>query len=316
VTPAAQSECVAVLRRHSKSFALASALLPRGMGHEIAAVYAWCRRADDAVDSCQGYTQRAVLAELEAELDALYAGLEPRGPVLSAFGEVLRERSIPKQYPADLLAGMQMDVRGVRYDNIDQLLSYCYCVASTVGLMSCHVMGVSDVRALRHAAHLGVALQLTNICRDVLEDWGRDRLYLPADVLARHGVRSLDLALGGRFPDHAAAGCRGALRELLALADRYYASGRAGLVYLSPRCAFAVDTARRVYRAIGAGIARHDYDVRAPRAVVSLPRKLALCAAAATHVAWHVARRRVHLSLPTPSTPHPTVIDAAELVTL
>ncbi len=316
MTPAVSNECLAVLRHHSKSFALASGLLPQGMAHEVAAVYAWCRRADDAVDLCQGRAQRRVLAELEGELDALYAGREPSSTVLSAFSEVLRARAIPKQYPADLLAGMAMDVRGDRYDRLDHLLLYCYRVASTVGLMSCHVMGVSDVRALRHAAHLGVALQLTNICRDVLEDWENGRLYLPADVLAQNGVHGLAESLGGRFPDHAVDGCRGALRELLALADRYYASGRAGLIYLSPRCAFAVDTARRVYRAIGLRIARQGYDVRTPRAVVSLPRKLLACAAAAAHVSIQVARQRLRLSLPYPTTPNPTVTDAHELVTL
>lgn len=283
----ASSECVAVLRRHSRSFTLASRLLPQGKRDEAAIVYAWCRRADDAIDQARDEVPAVALRRLRRELDALHSGEASGDPVLAAFAQVVQARRIPLRYPQELLSGMQMDVEGVEYQSLEQLLGYCYRVASTVGLMMCHVMGVSQPAALRPAAHLGLAMQLTNICRDVAEDWQLGRLYLPADLLQRHGVAPLR-AGEGPFPPAAVEGCRGVLRELLGLADRYYASSDAGLVYLSPRCALAVDVARRVYSAIGRRIALQQHDVRAARAVVSAQERLFACAAgAARWAAWH-----------------------------
>jgi len=273
-----------VIRRHSKSFSLASRLLPPGVRDDALVVYAWCRRADDAIDRAQGEVPAAALVRLRRELEQLHAGSAPGEPLLTAFGEVLRARQIPVRYPRELLDGMAMDAQGVEYHELDQLLEYCYRVASTVGLMMCHVLGASHAAALRPAAHLGLAMQLTNICRDVAEDWQNGRLYLPADLLRRHGVHSLR-PQGGPFPAAAIEGCRGALRELLELADRYYASSDAGSVYLSPRCALAVEVSRRVYSAIGRRVARQSYDVSAGRAIVPGSEKLLACVAAAARQA-------------------------------
>jgi phytoene synthase len=283
----------ASIERHSKSFALASRLLPREVGTHAAIVYAWCRRADDAIDLCGTEPAEHALGRLRQELAQLYDGAAPTDPVLRAFGSVLRQANIPWQYPADLLAGMEMDVTGQRYERFEDLLVYCYRVASTVGLMMCHVMGVSDAAALRPAAHLGLAMQLTNICRDVKEDWQRGRLYLPDDLLARHGAGGLAAELGQPLGEAARAGCRGAMRELLAVADRYYASSDAGLDYLSFRCALGVNAARRIYSAIGGELARQAFDVEAPRAVVPTGSKLWYCIEAA---ALLVARRASRLS--------------------
>ncbi len=283
----------ASIERHSKSFALASRLLPRRVGDSAAIVYAWCRRADDAIDEASdAEPPERALRRLRHELGELYGGAAPADPVLSAFGGVLRETGIPWQYPADLLAGMEMDVSGHVYESFEDLLVYCYRVASTVGLMMCHVMGVSDPAALRPAAHLGLAMQLTNICRDVSEDWQLGRLYLPEELLARHGVGGLSGQLGQPFPGSAAAGCRSALRELLSIADRYYESSDAGLGHLSWRCALGVNAARRIYSAIGGQLARQAWDVRAPRAVVPASHKLWYCAqAAAATLSRQVSRQ-------------------------
>lgn len=301
------------IAKHSKSFSLASRLLPEANGEEAAIVYAWCRRADDLIDLSAGQEQEQALAQLRAELSSLYAGGLPADPVLAAFREVLVARSIPLQYPADLLAGMEMDVRGQRYATLEELLTYCYRVASTVGLMMCHVMGVSHPVALRHAAHLGLGMQLTNICRDVSEDWQRGRLYLPADVLARHGIASLRPGGGGPFPAEAVQGCRGVLEELLAVAEQYYVSGDAGLRYLSLRCALSVNAARRVYSAIGGELRKADYDVRAPRAVVPTYKKLLACAAAAGST---LALRLTSSARPFERVPLETVSYGPELIAL
>jgi 15-cis-phytoene synthase len=271
----------ACIERHGKSFALASRLLPTHVAEQAAIVYAWCRRADDAIDEAGIEAPELALARLRDELGELYAGAAPRDAVLRAFGGVLRETAVPWAYPASLLDGLAMDVCGHEYVALEDLLVYGYRVASTVGLMMCHVMGVSHTAALRHAAHLGLAMQLTNICRDVREDWQRGRLYLPDDLLARHGAGGLGAERGKPFPDAAVAACRGVVAELLDIADHYYRSSDAGLPYLSWRCALGVNAARRIYSAIGGEIARQGFDVRAPRAVVPTARRLWLCAQAA-----------------------------------
>jgi phytoene synthase len=303
----------ASIERHSRSFALASRLLPRRAGERAAVVYAWCRRADDAIDESSVETPDGALARLRHELDELYADGSASDPVLAAFRAVLRDTDIPWQYPADLLAGMEMDVTEHAYEHCADLLVYCYRVASTVGLMMCHVMGVSQVAALRHAAHLGIAMQLTNICRDVHEDWRRGRLYLPDELLVRHGVHGLIERRGEPFPADAVDGCRGAIAELLGLADRYYASSDIGLDYLSWRCALGVNAARRIYSAIGLELGRQRWDVRAPRAVVSTSRKLWLCAQAAGST---LSRRLTSLRPSFEAVPLHTVQHGTELIAL
>lgn len=282
----------ATIQHHSKSFALASRLLAARERDQTAVVYTWCRRADDAVDA--GAATDDTLVRLTRELDEAYAATA-RDPVLAAFGEVSRARSIPKQYPAELLAGMAMDVRGSRYCTIDDTLLYAWRVAGVVGLMMAHVFGVSDDAALVPAAHLGIAMQLTNICRDVAEDWDRRRLYLPDDLLARHGASGLVTDLGRPLPPSARAPLAGAIAELLGIADHYYRSADRGVRALPWRAAIAVRAARRIYAAIGARLARTGYDVFAGRAVVPTTRKLAhvlaAVAAGATAAATAAARR-------------------------
>ncbi|HEY0986789.1 MAG TPA: squalene/phytoene synthase family protein, partial [Kofleriaceae bacterium] len=205
-------------------------------------------------------------------------------PVLAAFGTVARERCIPYTYPAELLAGMAMDITDTRYLTMDELRLYCWRVAGVVGLMMSHVFGVSDDDALVHAAHLGIAMQLTNICRDVAEDWERGRLYLPDELLARHGAGGLAGELGRPLPPAAIDAVGAAVRELLALAARHYRSGDRGIRTLPWRAALAVRAARNVYSAIGGRIARAGYDVTAGRAVVSTGSKLASVAGAALRI--------------------------------
>ena len=185
------------IAQHSKSFALASRLLDRRTRDQTAIVYTFCRRADDAIDLS---SEPAIeLGRLRGELDAIYAG-RPGDEVLRAFAEISRERAIPRCYPDELLAGMAMDVAGTHYATVDDLHRYAYRVAGVVGLMMCHVFGVRDDAALVPAARLGVAMQLTNICRDVAEDWARGRCYLPDELLASHGVGGIGAEAGHGLP--------------------------------------------------------------------------------------------------------------------
>lgn len=267
--------CRRSIQAHSKSFALASRLLAADVRDVAVVVYAFCRRTDDLVDMTQGPEQIAALDRLERELAQIVAGAPPDDPVLRAFAEVMAAYGIPADYPRDLLAGMRMDVDGVRYRSLDDLLLYCFRVAGSVGLMMCHAMGVRQPEALRRAAHLGIAMQLTNICRDVAEDWAMGRLYLP-DSLLDGQADALHGRLGRPLDASDAAILQPAMRRLLAEAERYYTSADLGLADLSPRSALAVRSARLIYAAIGTRVANQGYDPRAGRAVVSKAAKLAL----------------------------------------
>jgi phytoene synthase len=280
MNPDAIRLCYDSIRVHSRSFALASRLLPPVARDRGVAVYAWCRRADDAVDLAAGERVEAALKRLRAELEDIYAGRNVNDPFLAAFQSTVHECGIPRLYPEELLKGMEMDVMDTRYEAMETLLRYCYCVAGTVGLMMCHVMGVTDERATRNATHMGMAMQLTNICRDVLEDWNRNRLYIPESVLAQSGNPNLAARLGEPFPETAREPVARATAFLLDEADRYYQSGDAGLRALSWRCALSVSTARRVYSAIGARVRAAGCDPLAGRAIVPTRGKLALAASA------------------------------------
>ena len=224
-------------------------------------------------DIAFAHALRLTLA-LRAELDQIFGGQVLHDPILSGFREVALERQIPRFYAEELLAGLQMDVDFVRFETMDDLLLYSYRVAGIVGLMMCHVMGVADPRALRHAAHLGMAMQLTNICRDVMEDWGRRHIYLPDELLGGEVACELWARRGEPLPRALDVPIRRAVSGLLTQASALYRSGDAGMRWLSWRCAMAVRTARFVYAAIGDVVAARGHDVWAGRAIVPHSRKL------------------------------------------
>ena len=156
---------------------------------------------------------------------------------------------------------------------------YCYRVAGVVGLMMCHVLGVRDERALPQAAHLGMGMQLTNICRDVAEDWQRGRLYLPLELLGSVAPAA-DPVPGTAMPAAVRARVPGAVRELLRVAGEYYGSGYQGVPALQWRCGFAVRTAGHVYQGIAEALARQHHDPWRGRAFVRRREKLRLTLAA------------------------------------
>jgi phytoene synthase len=277
-TDPAIEKCLATLAQHAKSFHFASHVLPARCRADAAVLYAWCRFADDAIDLAPQAEQHDNLARLNRELESVYAGEPQTDLVLAAFQQIVRVHRLPREYPAELLAGMAMDLDKDRYASLDELLLYAFRVAGTVGLMMAHVLGVSDPAALRHACHLGMAMQMTNICRDVVEDWDRGRLYLPLDWLAEAGAPGLDGHLGGAFPAAARRPAIKVVKRLLAQAEIYYQSGDRGLAALSPRCALGVRTARLLYAEIGTQLALRGYDPFLGRAVVPLSRKLGLLA--------------------------------------
>lgn len=272
--------CREIMEQNSKSFALAARLLSPAARDRAAAVYAFCRRVDDAIDDAPHAAQPEALRALQAELKRLYAGDAFQDPSLRAFQAVVKVCGLPRRYPSELIAGMAMDVQETRYETLENLLLYCHRVAGVVGLMMCHVFGLSRDDALVNAAHLGIAMQLTNICRDVQEDWSLGRLYLPRRMLESAGAAPLPSHISGPFPKDAAtlAAMQSVMRSLLMEADRYYASAAHGISALPFRAGLAVRAAGTLYQAIGSLVAEREYDPRRGRAVVPLHKKLALVA--------------------------------------
>jgi len=266
-------------RRHAKTFYFASHALPAQKRADAYAVYAFCRYADDQVDLVKDEAARTkAVAWLRILLDAVYdpdiplVGRENPKPLrwMPAFIETIRRRAISKSYFEDLLAGVAMDRGEVRIANWPELERYCYHVASVVGLIMVHVMTEPAPELLKPARDLGTAMQLTNILRDIAEDWDRGRLYLPLDELDQFGLTPADIA--ARRVDEP---FRAMMRFQIGRARAYYAQAEGGIAALpndgSRFCARLMST---VYGAILDEIERAGYQIYPRRVRVSFPRKL------------------------------------------
>ena len=269
----------ALLAHKSKSFALATKLLAPAARADVAVLYAYCRRADDLVDDAVLEASADNLERLTRELDSIYAGIPQADPLLAQFQALVERRRIPETYPRALLEGLRTDIEPVRVATLEQLLLYAYRVAGVVGVMMCYITGLTHPRALENAVHLGIAMQLTNICRDITDDWERQRLYLPQELLSECGAAGLGSDFSVSLVSYRTQ-LAAVSKQLLTLADRYYASGHAGLPALPARTAFAVRTASYVYSGIGAELHRRHYDALAGRAFVSSWKKFLFVARA------------------------------------
>ncbi|QTO54091.1 phytoene/squalene synthase family protein [Duffyella gerundensis] len=264
----------------SKSFATASKLFDASTRRSALMLYAWCRHCDDVIDGQElGFAAPVVsisdaeqrLAKLQSQTRQAYAGAPMDEPAFAAFQEVVLAHDIPQQQAFDHLEGYAMDVRDEAYLNFDDTLRYCYHVAGVVGLMMARVMGVRDEAVLDRACDLGLAFQLTNIARDIVEDAQAGRCYLPADWLAEEGLTPATLADEANRPALARLATR-----LINAAEPYYDSARAGLPGLPLRCAWAIATARGVYREIGIKVQRAGSDAWQQRQGTSKMEKLGL----------------------------------------
>ena len=266
----ALSQCREMIRVGSKSFAMASRLFDSDTRDAAFFLYGWCRYCDDQIDqACSDSVESRLGALIDATRSA-FRGEGELSPVFVALQHVMRTYSIPSDYPLELLEGMAMDARGERYETFQDLTLYCYRVAGTVGLMMTHIMGVNDERALQHAVDLGMAMQLTNIARDVLEDAQIGRVYLPLDWLREAGIAASGPELAHQVADpNRRAGVAVIVGRLLERADSYYRSGDQGFVFLPIRSAFAVAAARAVYSEIGRRVVERGPSAWDTRTVVS-----------------------------------------------
>ena len=255
-------------RRHAKTFYFASHVLPEEKRMAAYAVYAFCRYADNIVDSAAGTDDRDVararLAELREELRHCYSPSRNVDPRLEGFRATVQKYHIPEEYFADLLRGVEMDLTKNRYASFAELKEYCYCVASVVGLIMTRIFGATDERAFAHAADLGMAMQMTNILRDIQEDARMGRIYLPADELRAFGYSESDL-YSSRFNE----AFRTMMRFQVDRARHYYASAAPGIPLLTgDGSRYCVRLMSRTYSRILDVIESRDYDVFAGRAFV------------------------------------------------
>ena len=294
--------CRSVTKTHAKSFYFAAKFLPGYKQLPIYALYALCRHVDDEVDESGIENEREAAAAVEnwkAKLDEVYSGqssavsrqqeelritndelrelkVEVRSPksedqnlVLLAWRDLLKTYKIPQDLPLELMKGVLMDTHIKRYETFDELYVYCFRVASTVGLMSSEIFGYRDAKTPEYAEALGIAMQLTNILRDVGEDAAMRRIYLPFEDLRKFNVSERQI-----FDNRADENFRNLMKFQIERARRFYEKSEKGIRLLEKDARFAVLLAARFYAKILDEIERQNYDVFKRRAHTSFTQKI------------------------------------------
>lgn len=264
----AYQHCRQITRFHSRTFYVASGLMPAEKKRATRALYAFCRITDDIVDNASSELER--LDKLSQWQNAVMGdGNSVDDLAELAWADTQVRYSIPHGYAQQLINGVSQDFTQNRYATFGDLAEYSYGVASTVGLMAMHITGFSGEEAIPYAIKLGVALQLTNILRDVAEDWARGRIYLPQDELREFGLSDATIA-DGIVTDR----WREFMRFQIARVHRLYDEALPGIAMLDSDGRFAIGAAAGLYRAILDDIESHDYDVFSRRAHISTVGKL------------------------------------------
>ena len=260
-TPADLALCRQMIRQGSKSFHLASLLLPNSHRQHSRALYGFCRMADDLVDHAE--TPQAAVAQLAVRLDLIYAGTPSDNPTDRAFADVVRLYAIPRAVPDALIEGFAWDAEGRDYRTLSDVTSYGVRVAGTVGVMMSLLMGQRNPDALARAIDLGVAMQFSNIARDIEEDERMGRVYLPHEWITESKAK--------------------AASRLVVEAETIYARAASGIALLPRSCRASINAARLLYREIGLSAAARNHK---GRAVVPLLRKLSLVTRAIMQTPW------------------------------
>lgn len=276
----AYAHCRSITRQHAKTFYMATRFLPNHKQRSIFAIYGLCRYLDDLVDESEDLINNKKISHLEVEerLDGFrnklintYQGLEQEDPILIAFSDTLNKFDISIELPLLLMDGVMTDLTKMRYNNFKELYDYSYKVASVVGLMTSEVFGYKNSKALEHAVDLGIAMQLTNILRDVGEDLVKGRIYLPAEDLNKFGVSEDDL-----FSHNKSVRFVELMKFQIDRARRYYESADIGIPILSRDSRLPVCLARENYSRILSKIEDNDYDVFNRRAFLNSTEKLSM----------------------------------------
>ncbi len=261
-----------VTAHYSKSFYFSARMLPREQRWATFALYGFCRHCDNLIDTPRQRTEAEILREVQLlteELQIAYNTGESQHPIIRAFILIAKAYNIPIAYPLDLLKGVVMDVRQTRYKTFDELSLFCYRVAAVVGLMMTHVLGYKDERAFSYAKQLGIAMQLTNILRDVKEDKEMGRLYIPQTDLAEFGVTEEDI-----FDEKMTTELRALMKFQVERADQYYTEAMPGIPLLTTESQYAIYSAAKIYRGILRKIEECDYNPFLSRVFVPSIQKI------------------------------------------
>jgi len=289
----AYAECRAIARREAKNFYYSFVALPEPRRNAICAIYAFMRQADDLSDDesiARGERRRQLDAWL-TEWRSTYEGRSSSNLVFIAVRDAVERFQIPLSLLDELVAGVTMDLEHDAssepdtYATFEELYRYCYLVASVVGLVCIRIFGYSDPRADKLAEETGIAFQLTNILRDVAEDAERNRVYLPLEDLAAHGV-TLDSLLHRRAKTKPSAQERALLAEIARRAEDYYKSAAKLLPLIDRESRPALRVLVSIYHELLKRIERADYDVFGERISVPTARKLTILAGGLTRMMW------------------------------
>lgn len=270
---------IAYLAGNSRSFRFAARFLPGKEARQVAEIYAFCRFTDDLVDVSEGVPAEelsARLSEWEQLARLAHAGVTTGIPILDGPLGRTGRMEVGFGYAQALFDGMRMDIHPRRYANMEELEAYAYRVAGSLGQWLTELAGVHDAWALARAADLGRAMQLTNILRDVGEDWRHGRLYLPLDVMARHGFGPDALGAAAEWGGEPPLAWRSLMEELMGDAERHYRSALQGIPSLPGYFQRPVLVAALSYREIHVALRQNGYDNIGRRAIASPASKLAI----------------------------------------
>lgn len=249
------TEAALTIEKHSRSFSLATRFLPLRVRDDVKALYAWCRAVDNAVDEAASKTEAAhALCMLRGDISRIVAGEHTLHPASMWLKPLILQRGVNPKHALELITGMELDLNGFHVRTAGDLRRYCYHAAGTVGLMMVRLLGATDPRADAHAVALGTAMQMTNIARDVKEDAGMGRSYLPGIQQPLESERT-EIAT--------------AVSKVLRSAESEYRFAIDGLKYLPRDCRRAIHLALVYYREIGRQIERNDFGIMAGRTTVS-----------------------------------------------
>jgi len=261
---------------HSKSFYISTRLLPREKQWATFGLYGFCRYADNLIDNPRERSVGELLREvdyLHEEVSIAYRTGESEHPIIRPFITVAREYAIPEEYPQDLLRGVKMDLEITRYESFDALYTFAYRVAGVVGLMMTHVLGYKDESAFQYAEKLGIAMQLTNILRDVKEDAEKGRIYLPQEELRKFSVSEESI-----FNGETSENLHILMQYQVDRAHQYYQEAEPGIKMLSTSAQFAIYSASKIYRGILHRIEAQDFNPFLGRVFVPQAQKFGILA--------------------------------------
>lgn len=282
-----------ITAEYSKSFYISTRLLPKRKQWATFALYGFCRYADNLIDNPRARSQTEILHEidfLERELEIGYRTGESEHPVLSSFIVVAKEYGIPIEYPKDLLKGVAMDIQNSRYKTFDELYTFCYRVAGVVGLMMTYVLGYTTDKAFIYAEKLGIAMQLTNILRDIQEDKEMDRIYIPLDEMKRFNITEQDF-----LKENLSYNFMKLMKYQVNRAHQYYDEAHTGIKMLATDSRFAIYSASTIYRGILRKIEERMYNPFLGRVFVPTYKKLNILFKEVLRTKFEVAQERLNI---------------------